>query len=91
MAGRYEPPLPPVPRFRMYVRPYAAKRNNGAMAYYWLTRTDRPGPGEEIVDRGEGFPAKWRIERRLKALRSGSSPDSLLAARALYVGWEFRR
>lgn len=79
-----------VPRFRMYVRPYAVKRGNGAMAFYWLTRTDRPGPGEEVVDRGEGLAAKNRIERFLRQLRGGTSPDWVLAARALYVGWERR-
>jgi hypothetical protein len=75
----------------MYARPYAQTNHRGAMAYYWLTRTDRPGPGEEIVDRGEGAAAKRRIERFLRQLLAGTSPDWVLASRALQVGWEIRR
>ena len=81
---------PPAPRFRMYARPYVQSNHRGAMAFYWLTRNDA-GPIEKVVDRGEGLGAKHRIERFLRQLRAGSSPDSLLAARALQVGWEIRR
>ncbi len=79
---------PVLPRFRMYVRPYAKQRCNGAMAFYWLTRVD--DSGERVVDRGEGLVAKARIERFVGRLASGSSPDRVLAARARHTGWERR-
>ena len=73
----------------MYVRPYAKPRWSGAMAFYWLTRVD--GSGERVVDRGDGLAAKRRIERFLRQLAGGSSPDWVLAARARNTGWELRR
>lgn len=73
----------------MVARPYAQTSHSGAMAYYWLTRVT--WTGEAIVDRGEGGAAKRRIERWLRQVRAGSSPDWMLAARALAGGWEIRR
>jgi hypothetical protein len=80
---------PALPRFRMYVRPYGKQQHNGAMAFYWLTRVD--AGGERVVDRGEGLAAKGRIERFVRRLAGGTSPDWVLAARARNTGWEVRR
>lgn len=74
----------------MLTRPYARPTSTSAAAFYWLVHIRASGD-QSVVDRGEGEPARMRIERWLRQMAAGSSPEALLAARALLAGWEARR
>lgn len=80
----------PAARFQMLTRPYARPTSTQAAAFYWLVRVRESGD-QALVDRGEGEPAKMRIERWLRQMAGGSSPEARLAAQALVAGWEARR
>lgn len=80
----------PVERYQLLRRPYARPTSTRAAAFFWLVHRRRDG-SRHVLDRGEGTPARDRIERLLRRLAVSSAPQARLAAQALCAGWEDRR